>query len=70
MSKIKVTRNVRIAGKHYDAGDIADVSQSDAITLIASRQAVPYEEKEIVDRSIGLDTSTASPIVKRTRGKK
>ena len=69
MAKIKLTRNVRIAGKHYDAGDVAEVSQKDAITLIASRQAVPYEE-ELTNRSVGLDTSTAAPIVKRTRGKK
>lgn len=70
MIKIEVTRNIRIAGKHCEAGDIVEVSENDAIQLIAARQAVPYEEKAKTNRSVGLDTSTAEPIVKRTRKKK
>lgn len=69
MVKIKVTRNILIGGEHYNAGDIADVTHKDAFDLIAAQRAVPYEE-DLTDRSIGLDRSTASPIIKRTRGKK
>jgi len=69
MSKIQVTRNIAIAGKHYEAGDVVDVKESDAIVLIANRRAIPYEEKP-VNRAVGLDTETAQPIVKRTRKKK
>lgn len=68
MIKIKVTRNILIAGEHYNAGDIANVSQKDAFDLITAQRAVPYEEK-LNDRSIGLDTENASSIVKRTRKK-
>lgn len=70
MAKIQVTRNIAIAGKHYEAGDVVDVKDSDAIVLIANRRAIPYEEKQTTNRSVGLDTSTAEPIVKRTRKKK
>lgn len=71
MIKIEIARNVRVAGKHCEAGDIIEVSENDAVQLIASRQAIPYEEKQkITNRSVGLDTSTAEPIVKRTRKKK
>jgi len=71
MIKIEIARNVRVAGKHCEAGDIVEVPEGIALELIANRRAVPYEEKQkTTNRSVGLDTSTAEPIVKRTRKKK
>lgn len=67
MVKIEIARTVGVAGKHCEPGDVVEVPENIAIELIAARQAVPYEEKEKTNRAVGLDTSTAAPIVKRTR---
>lgn len=70
MIKVEIARNVRVAGKHCEPGDIVEVTEGIALELIANRRAVPYEEKQKTNRSVGLDTSTAEPLVKRTRKKK
>jgi UDP-N-acetyl-D-mannosaminuronate dehydrogenase len=64
--KIEVIAGVGIKGVAYAKGDVVEVSQSDALQLIAMRKAKGYEAP-MVDRSIGLNTEDAAPLVKRTR---
>jgi hypothetical protein len=68
--KVEVARSILVNGNHCEPGDVVEVPEGIAIELIANRRAVPYEEqKKKTNRSVGLDTSTAEPIVKRTRRK-
>ena len=64
--KIEVIAGVGIKGVAHAKGDVVEVSQSDALQLIAMRKAKGYEAPK-VDRSIGLNTEDAAPLVKRTR---
>ncbi len=64
--KIEVVAGVGIAGVAHAKGDVVEVSQTDALQLIAMGKAKGYEAPK-VDRSIGLDTQDAAPLVKRTR---
>ena len=70
MVKIEIARNILVDGNHCEPGDVVEVTEGIALELIANRRAVPYEEKQKTNRAVGLDTSTAEPIVKRTRKKK
>ena len=42
MVKIKITRDCSIKGKHYSAGDIAEVLEKDAHMLKGIEKAVDY----------------------------
>lgn len=64
--KIEITSGVGIEGVAYAKGDVVEVSQTDAVQLIAMRRAKGYEAPK-VDRAIGLNTEDAAPLVKRTR---
>lgn len=64
--KIEVTAGVGIKGVAYAKGDVVEVSQSDALQLIAMGKAKGYEAPK-VDRAVGLKTDDAAPLVKRTR---
>lgn len=64
--KIEVIAGVGIKGVAYAKGDVVEVSQADALQLIAMRKATGYEAPK-VDRAIGLNTEDAAPLVKRTR---
>ena len=64
--KIEVIAGVGIEGVAYAKGDVVEVSQTDAVQLIAMRRAKGYEAPK-VDRSVGLNTEDAAPLVKRTR---
>ena len=45
MIKVKITRGCWIKGKHYSAGDIAEVIEKDAHYLMAIEKAVAYDGK-------------------------
>ena len=45
MHKIKITRDLTIKGKHYSAGDIAEVIEKDANYLMAIGKAMAYDGK-------------------------
>ena len=45
MHKIKITRDCFIKGKHYGAGDIAEVIEKDRDLLLAIDKAVAYDGK-------------------------
>ncbi len=42
MVKVKITRNCSIGGKHFSAGDIAEVIEKDAHILKGIEKAVDY----------------------------
>ncbi len=68
--KIKLNRDVAIGGRHYAAGDTADVSDADALALINMGKAQPNTKATVADdRSVGLTTSAAPALVKRGRRK-
>ena len=45
MVKVKITRDCSIKGKHYSAGEIAEVIEKDAHYLMAIEKAVAYDGK-------------------------
>ena len=45
MVKVKITRDCAIKGKHYGAGDIAEVIEKDADLLMAIGKAMAYDGK-------------------------
>ena len=45
MVKVKITRDCSIKGKHYKAGDIAEVIEKDRDLLLAIEKAVAYDGK-------------------------
>ena len=68
--KIEILRDCAIKGVHVRAGDIVDLTDTEALTLINMGKAAPSEtKKQTKDRSVGLTTETAAPIKKRGRKK-
>lgn len=68
--KYSIIRACMIAGKPYKVGDTVELKPEVARNLIAIERVVPaQEEPEIVDRSVGLETSEDKP-KKRGRPKK
>lgn len=58
--KIELTRGTVIAGLAMNAGDVVDVNENLASMLIGAGKGIPFAEKEkTVDRSVGLETSSA-----------
>ena len=58
--KIELIRGTVIAGEGKDPGAIVDVDASLASMLIATGKGIPAVEKLAkVDRSVGLETSSA-----------
>lgn len=72
--KIKVTSPIVWNGNHTEAGSVLDVSSTDAHNLIGRGRAVPYseaKEETKIDRSVGLETSSApADVVKRSYKRK
>jgi len=70
--KVELLRAVSWEGVHRDAGEVLDLSDFDAHTLISYGKAKPYAEPEkpIVNRSVELETSTAPKTTKRSYRKK
>tara|TARA_R110000824_G_scaffold82503_3_gene206799 strand:+ start:5219 stop:5431 length:213 start_codon:yes stop_codon:yes gene_type:complete len=69
--KIILNRDVAIGGVHRAAGTTVEVSDADGITLINMGKGQPVDKsKQVEDRSVGLTTSDAPALVKRTRRKK
>ena len=68
--KIILNRDVAIGGRHYAVGETVDVSDADALALINMGKAQPKDKpKSGKDRSVGLTTSDAPALVKRSRRK-
>ncbi len=68
--KIILSRDVAIGGRHYAIGETVDVSDADALALINMGKAQPKTKaKAGDDRSVGLKTSDAPALVKRSRRK-
>lgn len=64
--KIELIRGTVIAGEGKDPGAIVDVDASLASMLIATGKGIPAVEKPAkVDRSVGLETSSAPKVKTR-----
>lgn len=70
--KIELTRSIHWAGEHRDAGEVIEVSDSDASGLMANGKGRPYAEpaKPVVNRAVELEVSDAPKISKRTYKRK
>ena len=71
--KIELLSSILWDGNHRNAGEVIDVSETDAYGLIGRGRAKPYDEpaKPIENRAVGLETTTAEPkVIKRTYKKK
>ena len=51
--KVKLTRNTIVNGKAASAGDVVDVSQGDAVYLIARGKAVELAMRGAPERAVG-----------------
>ena len=68
--KIILSRDVAIDGRHHSAGETVDVSDADGIALVNMGKVQPKDKpKSGKDRSVGLTTSDAPALVKRSRRK-
>ena len=68
--KIILSRDAAIGGRHCAVSETADVSDADALALINMGKAQPKDKpKSCKDRSVGLTTSDAPALVKRSRRK-
>jgi hypothetical protein len=70
--KIELLRSIHWGGTHRDAGEVIEVTQSDASGLIANGKATPYAEPQspVVNRAVELEVSEAPKTIKRTYKKK
>lgn len=74
--KVMVTSGIQWTGHHRDPGDVIDVSEADAAWLIGRKKAKKYVEpapipdEPMVDRSVGLETSSQPKLTKRRSWKK
>lgn len=68
--KIELIRNTVIAGQAKSVGDVIEVDEVLASTLMATGKGIPAREKQtIADRAIGLAQS-AAPKPKTRKAKK
>lgn len=65
--KIRLLGAVQWDGEHREVGDVFEVSDFDAHTLIARGRAVPYTEPQEIDtnRAIGVKKSQPESVAKR-----
>lgn len=73
--KIELTGAVQWDGQHRDIGEVIDISDFDAHTLISRGRAKPYAPElgdpvKQQNRSVGLETSDAPKTIKRTYKRK
>lgn len=70
--KVELLRAIHWESMHRDAGEVIDVSDFDAHTLISYGKAKAFHEgeKPAVNRSVGLTTSSIQKPAKRTYKKK
>lgn len=64
--KIKLLRDVGIAGEHNAAGSVIEVDDSLAVDLIASNKAEPSDAKKS-NRAVGLGDDAAPKRRKKRR---
>ena len=64
--KIKLLRDVGIAGEHSPAGSVIEVDDSLAVDLVASNKAVPSDAKKS-NRAVGLGDDAAPKRRKKRR---
>lgn len=69
--KIQLIRGTAIDGVGYNVGEIVDVDDVLATTLMSTGKGVPHAEKATKsDRSVGLDTSDTPKTKARSKAKK
>lgn len=80
--KVTITSGIQWDNKHCEPGDVIDVKDSDAAWLIGRGKAKAYVPKPaelmpvapvdepIIDRSVGLETSSEPKLTKRRSWKK
>ena len=70
--KVELLRSILWFGEHQDAGQVIEISDQDANTLIAYGKAKPYAEPKapVVNRAVEIETSTVPKTTKRTYRKK
>ena len=71
--KVELLSSILWDGNHRDAGEVLDISETEAWGLIGRGRAKPYDApaKPIENRAVGIETTTAEPkIVKRSYKKK
>jgi hypothetical protein len=70
--KVELLRAIHWENQHRDAGEVIEVSDWDAHTLIAYGKARAFKqvEKPAENRSVGLTTSSIQKPAKRTYKKK
>ena len=69
-TKIILSRDVAIGGRHYAVGETVGVSDVDTLALINMGKAQPNTKAKARDnRNVGLKTSDAPALVKRGRRK-
>lgn len=70
--KVELLRAIHWEKEHRDAGEVIEVSDWDAHTLISYGKAKAFEqvEKPAENRSVGLTTSSIQPTSKRTYKRK
>jgi hypothetical protein len=74
--KVEVTSGIQWDGHHRDPGDVIDVKEADAAWLIGRGKAKKYVEppmpvdEPMIDRSVGLETSSEPKLTKRRSWKK
>lgn len=68
--KVEVTAGIQWFKQHQAPGTILDLSVIDATWLINRGKAIPVNEDEpMIDRSVGLESSTVSAPKRRTKKK-
>ena len=70
--KVELIGSIRWDGHHRDAGEVLDLSDFDAHTLISRGRAKRFVEKEtpVINRAVELQTSDAPKTTKRRSYKK
>jgi hypothetical protein len=80
--KVQITSGIQWDNKHCEPGDVIDVKDADAAWLIGRAKAKKYVEQSaqpiptapvdepIIDRSVGLETSSEPKLTKRRSWKK
>lgn len=70
--KITLLSSILWGGDHREAGDVLDLAEIDAQSLIARGRAKVYTEPQQIDtnRALGVNKSTNSTLTKRSYKKK
>lgn len=73
LMKIKITRNTVAGGQPVNEGQVVDVSEADARTLIAMGKAIRYAESPAIETAdaapVAVETADVKPPAKKARAK-